>query len=137
MSATCAISGASSSIAPSLRVNPKPSASAFAMPLENDIVSLTPAIGLPEPAAGAAASCSALSNNAVIFGIISLIIALLVLVAFVFIESCFFAPNSFCASPPLKKFANPLGPCALPEISPAACNALVSSPFGGAIFGFC
>ena len=67
----------------------------------------------------------------------SLIIALLVLVAFVFIESCFFAPKSCCALPPLKKFANPLGPCALPEISPAACNALVSSPFGGAIFGFC
>ena len=58
MSATCCISGASSSIAPSLRLYPKLSASAFAIPLLNETVSLTPAIGLPEPTAGAVAAAS-------------------------------------------------------------------------------
>jgi hypothetical protein len=58
MSAICCISGASSSIAPSLRVTLKK----FAMSRLNDVVSLRLVV-----------SFSALSNNAVIFGIIFLI----------------------------------------------------------------
>ena len=57
------------------------------------------------------------------------------LVALVFKESVLLAWNSLSAPPPLKKFARPLGPCALLGISPSFCKAIVSSLFGGAVLG--